>query len=67
MLLGVVPALEPIGSEVLVVAFVGEHVPDGNEHGVGDDEDGFGLALLAEAPSEALVLRGVVAVARVRR
>ena len=60
--LGVVTAVEEVGAEVFVVAFVVEHVPDDDEHGVRHRERGLALALLAEAAPELAVEGTEVAV-----
>jgi len=62
----VTSAVEPVSPEVGVVGFVGQDVPDDDQHRVGDDEDGLGLALLAEPAAEPPVQGDVVAVLRVR-
>jgi len=59
---GVAAAGEAVRTKVDVVALVGQDVPDGDEHGVGDDEDRLGLALLGETLAEPPVLGGVAAI-----
>ena len=40
--------VEPVRVVVFVVGLVGKEVPDGDQHRVGDDEDGLGVALRVE-------------------
>jgi hypothetical protein len=54
--LGVGAGGEVVGAELLVGGALFQHVPDDDDEGVGDGEDGFALAFGAEAAHEAPVL-----------
>src|ERR1700716_1595181 len=56
LFLGVDAPLEVVVAELLVGASLAQDVPDDDQDGVGQGEDGLVLALLPEAPEEALVL-----------
>jgi len=60
--LGVVAAVEEVGAEVFVVAFVVREVPGDDQDRVADREGGLGLVRLAEPAIEVAVERAEVAV-----